>query len=104
MGINLKVTPAILQSKATEVSNEIGDIERAFRGMESMVKAAKGHWTGDSSEKHEKYFKEIQPDMQEVIKRLKEHPTDLLKMAGLYEKGEKATTDIAGVLPDNVIE
>lgn len=103
LGISIKVTPDILQNKATEISNEIGEIERAFSGMESIVNSAKGHWTGDASEMHERYFREIQPDMQEVIKRLKEHPTELLKMAGLYEKGEKATTTISAVLPDDVI-
>ena len=42
--------------------------------------------------------------MEKVIKRLKEHPKDLLDMAGLYVKGESAASEIATALPADVIE
>ena len=42
--------------------------------------------------------------MEKVIKRLKEHPKDLLDMAGLYVKGEDAASKVAAALPADVIE
>lgn len=42
-------------------------------------------------------------DWTYIIKRLKEHPEDLLEMAGVYKEAEKTTTQIANSLPGDVI-
>lgn len=102
--IILQVDPELLKRKSANITNKIGEIERAFGAIESRINATRGYWTGDSSEKYQKYFKDIKPDMEKVIKRLKEHPKDLLDMAGLYVKGESAASEIATALPADVIE
>ena len=98
--IILQVDPELLKRKSADITNKIGEIERAFGAIESRINATRGYWTGDSSEKYQKYFK----DMKQVTKRLKEHPKDLLDMAGLYVKGESAASEIATALPADVIE
>lgn len=102
--IMLQVEPETLKRKSTDITNKIREIESAFGGIESLINATRGHWTGDASEKYQRYFKDIKPDMEKVIKRLKEHPQDLLSMAGLYEEGESAAAEVATALPADVIE
>ena len=48
-------------------------------------------------------LKENKADVTEILKRLKEHPTDLQKMAGVYVKAEKTATKLANALPKDVI-
>lgn len=103
-GITLQVDPEVLKRKSADITNKIGEIERAFGGIESRINATKGFWTGDSSERYQRYFKDIKPDMEKVIQRLKEHPKDLLEMAGLYEKGESVASEVSMALPVDVIE
>lgn len=103
-GVILRVDPEVLKRKSTDITNKIREIESAFGGIDSLINATRGYWTGDSSEKYQRYFKDIKPDMEKVIKRLKEHPKDLLDMAGLYVKGEDAASKVAAALPADVIE
>ena len=42
-------------------------------------------------------------EVEKVIRRLNEHPTDLLEMAGVYIKAESEAVQFANVLPDDVI-
>lgn len=102
-GITLKVSPDALTAKAGQITSEISAMERELRALESVIAASTGYWTGDASARHQKYYRETKDDMAEVIKRLKEHPVELLKMAELYEKGEARAVEIANVLPKDVI-
>jgi hypothetical protein len=38
-----------------------------------------------------------------MIKRLKEHPTNLLEMAGVYEETEQEIVQLTSALPDDII-
>ena len=48
-------------------------------------------------------LKDNEEDVQKIIRRLNEHPVDLLKMAGIYEKAEVAAKALANTLSDHVI-
>lgn len=101
--INLKVSQDILKSKANEIQSQIIRLESAWNRLEQLVKNTKVYWIGDASNSHQRQFQDYQDDMRRLLKRLKEHPEDLLKMADVYEKSERSALQIAQTLPEDVI-
>ncbi len=103
MAIQLKVTPAELQKAASNIQNEIRDIEESFRGLEEAVTSSRSYWEGDASQAHQKYYESFKEDISIVIRRMKEHPKDLLEMAGIYVDTEEAATEAVQSLIQDVI-
>ena len=99
----MKVTPEQLTSKAGEVENLIKTLEKQYNELEKIVNKTSGYWIGDAGDLHRKKSKEGKENIQTIIKRWKEHPSDLLKMAGLYQETEQEVEEIANSLPADVI-
>jgi WXG100 family type VII secretion target len=99
----LRVTPSQLKTKANEIQDQINDFEGSWNRISEIIRNSKGYWVGDASNAHQKAFNDCQTDVLLIIKRLKEHPADLLNMAGIYEDSENKASDLAQALPDNVI-
>ena len=102
-GFKLKVTPDILKSQAQIINQEINLIEKQWANIETLIKRSKGYWEGDASQQHINYYKEFKEPISQIIKMLKEHPNDLLKMAGIYDSAEKEAAELTTSLPDEVI-
>lgn len=102
-GVTLKVAPSVLKTQSGVVSSEVRKLEQAWKEMESVFKKTKGYWEGQASNQHIEYYNDIKDDVETIIRRLKEHPVDLLKMAGIYEESETAAQQIATSLPQDVI-
>lgn len=103
MAIQLYVKTPALKSKAGEVSKEIAEVEKQWKKLQQTVKASKGYWEGNASNEHQKYLKEVTDDVNKIIKRMKEHPKELLQMAGIYDEAEASADRMAGTLPKDVI-
>ena len=99
MDFVLKVTPERLVQTASEITGRINAVERAFRTIGNTVNSSSSYWEGDASTLHQKKFKELEPEIQRLVLRLKERPDDLLKMAGLYKETEQKNVADAGSLP-----
>lgn len=99
----LKVTPEELKNKAKEITDQIGRVKSNWDRMESVIKNTKNYWEGEASDLHQNYYKEAEPDVQTILKRLREHPTDLLNMANLYDEAEQKANEIANALPTDII-
>ncbi|MBR1691923.1 MAG: WXG100 family type VII secretion target [Lachnospiraceae bacterium] len=104
MAIVLKVKPDVLIAKSGEISKSIGTIEKELKDIGEVITKTKKYWEGDASNMHQKHYQAFKDDIPKVIKRLKEHPTDLLKMANLYNEAEKANKALAKQLPVDVIK
>ena len=92
-----------MKTKATQVLNEVKQIETQWKNLQNVVKSSKGYWQGDASDEHQKYLNEVSDDVEKIIRRMKEHPADLMEMAGIYVAAEKDAKALSGKLPDNVI-
>ena len=51
-----------------------------------------------------KVYKEDSARIAEILKMLREHPRDLLTMAGIYQEAEQKTTELSNALPADIIE
>lgn len=103
MECRLKVSTDTLREKADEISDSIAVISREWQDLSDTVTQSTSYWEGDTSDKHQKYLNSVRDDVDMIIRRLSEHPTDLLKMAGIYEGAEDEASDLAKALPANVI-
>ena len=101
--IILKVSLDKMKSKASELTGQINKIETNWKNLANVVRKSKSYWQGDASDLHRKYLEECEEEVQEILKRLKEHPSDLLTMMGIYDEAEKKADQLANSLPDDVI-
>ena len=99
----LKVSPDVLQSKAQELEGQIQNFQNDWKKIKEIIKNSKSYWQGEASDMHQKYEREVQDDVSEVVKNLKEHPKDLLAIAGIFRKTESELTALANELPGDVI-
>ena len=92
--IVLRVTPEELVRKSTEFSNIVKDIQKRFRQVESIASKTRGYWQGEAGTRDRESFASYEDDIQFIIRRLSEHPTDLLAMAEIYAETETRVTEI----------
>lgn len=99
----LKVTPEVMKNKADIMEKQVENIEKHWNDIKKTVNNSKFYWEGDASDIHRKYITDIEEEVNDVIKRLKEHPRDLLTMANLYDSTEEKIIQQTTSLPDDVI-
>lgn len=103
-GIELLVTPEILEEKASEVQNKVNNVKEKFAKMNDMISASKEYWIGEGGDKHREAYAKYKEQIEEITKRLAEHPADLLSMAGIYREAEVTNTSTTEALLSDVIQ
>lgn len=101
--VRVKVNSAVLNSKAQDVSKSIGRMQQCFDQLETVIKRTSYYWIGEAGDLHRKIYQEQKPQIEEMMKRLKEHPTDLMTIAQTYETAEAQIQSMAAELPGDVI-
>lgn len=101
--VQIKVNSAVLNEKAQIVSKHIKNMENCFEQLDTIVNRTSYYWIGEAGDMHRKLYKDQKPQMEEMMKRLKEHPTDLLAIAQNYDATENVIQSMAAELPDDVI-
>ncbi len=102
-GITIKVTPEVLTAKSSDVAKKVSDMKQQFSDLKDLVDKTKGYWIGEAGDKHRNMYLEMVGDIDEILKRLGEHPVDLVAIAQQYSDVElKIEQDIAA-LPGDII-
>lgn len=101
--VQLKVSPDVMRNQAQAIKGEIQKIEAEWKRIEETIARSKYYWQGEASNIHQKSYHKIKTEVQEVTRRLKEHPADLFEMAGVYIKAENEAVQSANALPEDVI-
>lgn len=101
--VTLKVSTSVLKAKSQEILKQIKEIEKNWKLLYDCVDKSQNYWVGEASNQHRRSIADDKQDMEQVIKKLKEHPKDMLTMAGVYIETEKQATKIANALPKDVI-
>lgn len=99
----LRVTPEVLQQKAGEFTNIVNTIQRHFNQVEDIASRTKGYWQGEAGTQDRESYASYKEDIQFIIRRLEEHPTDMLTMAGIYSDVEQRVMETNAVLQTNLI-
>ncbi len=103
MDIILKVETEVLKSKASEVTGYVDGLETHFNSIYDIVTRSSGYWVGAAGEKARTEFNNQKENTDQVIRRFREHPEDLLAMAGIYDKMEQAVVTLNKTLSTDVI-
>lgn len=101
--VMLKVTPEILVSKADEVLKDVNSIKQAMESIRQKVEGTNAYWLGEAGELHRRLYNEQKENIEDMMRRLAEHPRDLKLIANNYMTTEKEVENIANALTDNVI-
>jgi len=101
--ITLKVSPDELRRKAAEIEVQITNAERNWNNLCEVVSASKHYWEGDAADCGRRLLEETKQEILGVFARLKEHPSNLLEMAGIYTEAEAKAAQIIRSLPDDAI-
>lgn len=101
--IMITVSPEVLVKQAEEVRQLGIDMKKRFYSLQTMVERTKGYWIGDAAELHRKIFDEHKDDIEHMLRRLMEHPDDLLAISENYNMAEKNNLGFVAELDADVI-
>lgn len=90
--IELRVTPEKLERKADVFSGIVKEIKAHFDTAEDISARTKNYWQGEAGTRDRESYASYKDDIAFIIRRLEEHPTDLLAMAGIYRDTEREIT------------
>ena len=99
----LKVTPEILQTQAQTTTNNITKMKAEFDKIETIITRTGNYWIGEAGDAHRKVYTDEKADIQEMLARLSEHPTDLEQIANTYLQVESEVKELAQELPGDII-
>ena len=75
-----------------------------FEDLERIINRTNYYWIGEAGDMHRSLYQEQKENVDEMIRRLKEHPQDLLTIAQNYVQTEQAVEAVANRLSGNAIE
>ena len=99
----LRVTPGVLCQKSGEFTGVVKEIQKRFARVEDIAARTKGYWQGEAGTQSRESLDSFQEDIQFVIRRLEEHPADLLTMAGIYAEAEQSVAETNAQLKTGLI-
>lgn len=101
--ITLKVDTAVMNKKAGEIKKQIQNIRKKWDDIQNQINNSTSYWEGEASNKHIDMLKKESEEVEAVLKRLDEYPSDLAEMAGFYLEAEKENEQASMALPVDVI-
>ncbi len=101
--IQLKVSADALRNKASEIEGQIANARRSWNNLYEIVSASRYYWEGDAADCSRRLLEETKQEITEAFGRLSGHPSNLLKMAGIYHDAEMKAAELVRSLPDDAI-
>ena len=101
--VAVKVSSEALVTQAEEVRRLGNDMKRRFEVLEDIMSKTKYYWLGEAGELHRKLYNEQKDAISQMLRRLMEHPDDLLMISGNYKAAESKNVQSASVLDADVI-
>jgi len=102
-GAHIRVSTEVLVDKAQQVLGCITNMNNIFSQIESMISRTNYYWIGEAGDLHRKLYIKQKDTIEEMMRRLREHPRDLQAIAQNYVRSENEIESMANELPGNVI-
>ena len=99
----LNVTPEKLQATANEFSGKGTTIGQLTAQMTDIVMSLASAWEGEAATTYTTKFRQLDDDIQKMIKMIQEHASDLNEMAQVYIDAERLNVEEASGLPGDII-
>lgn len=100
----LRVTPEQLESASTEFAAKGTTIGNLTSEMTQLAEGLAAVWEGEASTAYIGKFRQLDDDIQKMIRMVQEHANDLEAMAKIYRDAEnEAISNEIAELPGDVI-
>lgn len=100
---HIVVEPAVLESQAAKVDQDIRNMKEHFENLQNYVKSTEQFWQGEAGDAHRNMYQQKISRIEEMFRRYEEHVIDLREMAGIYQQTEQAVEKIADALPASIL-
>lgn len=97
------VTWEELVKKGTEVAGKVSSIRRHFEELRALMDKSRGYWLGEAGDKYRQTYNNLDKEKEEILKRLEEHPRDLVAIARKFYQVEIEIEQMIQELPGNVL-
>ena len=101
--VEFKVETGVLRNKAIEVQRLVNNMRGDFNELAAAVNSTRQFWIGEAGDLHRRLYDQQSGNVDEIIRRLTEHPRDLMIMAGVYDDAENKNTETAVSMRGDVI-
>lgn len=99
----LRVTPEQLEAAASEFSSKGSTVGNLTAQMTQLVEGLSSVWEGEAATAYTTKFRQLDDDIQKMIRMIQEHSDDLNEMARVYRGAETENTEEAESLAGDVI-
>lgn len=99
----IKVTPEQLQNTSNEFAGKGTTVGNLTSQMTDLVVGLSSVWEGEAASAYVAKFRQLDDDIQKMIRMIQEHSTDLNEMAQAYIDAENANADAIATLSGDVI-
>ncbi len=102
--VELRVSPEVLRTQAEEVRRLGNDMRQRFASLADTMARTKYYWLGDAGELHRKLYEQQKENVDQMLRRLMEHPDDLHAIAQNYDEGEMSNVAFTQQLDSDIIQ
>lgn len=100
----LRVTPEQLESTANEFASKGTTVGNLTTQMTQLVEGLSSIWEGEAATAYTAKFRQLDDDIQKIIRMIQEHSNDLNEMARVYREAETTNQDeIEGLSGDVIV-
>lgn len=100
----LRVTPEQLESTANEFASKGTTVGNLTTQMTQLVEGLSSIWDGEAATTYTAKFRQLDDDIQKIIRMIQEHSNDLNEMARVYREAETTNQDeIEGLSGDVIV-
>lgn len=101
--VSFKVTPETLTAKSSEVANKVAAMRQHFGELKAAVEKTSKYWIGEAGDMHRALYQDLEDDTEEILRRLSEHPVDLVTIAQQYADVELKIQQEIQELPGDIL-
>lgn len=99
----IKVAPEKLIATSGEFSSKASTVSTLTSNMTNLATGLTSVWEGEAATAYMNKFRELDDDIQKMIRMIQEHSSDLEQMARLYMDADQYGSEQSGSLPSDVI-
>lgn len=100
---SLLVDTVTMTNQAAEVRRLANAAKVDFQAMKEIMEKTRNYWIGEAGDLHRKLYDDQKDDIDVMLRRILEHPTDLEQMAGIYTQAENTNVSTAQALPSDAL-
>ena len=100
----IRVSTEALITQAEEVRRLGSDMRQRYQALADTMERTRHYWLGDGGDTHRQLYEKQKENVDKMLRRLMEHPDDLIAIARNYSEGERVNVTTAQQLDVDIIQ